>query len=154
MTDEKVVLLVEDNDDDIELTLRSFEKHHLANRIVVVRDGEQALDYLFARGSYAQRNRLELPAVVLLDLKLPRMDGFEVLRQVRASPLTRCTPVVVLTTSSQPADKYSSYHNGANSYVRKPVNFDDFISVTRQLGLYWLQINEPPPVDASKKEES
>ena len=145
-----MVLLVDDNQDDVELTLRSFHRHKLASRVVVARSGEEALDYIFAKGSYANRAPDELPGMVLLDLKLPRIDGFEVLRQIRANSLTKYVPVIVLTTSSQMSDKFQSYDGGANSYVRKPVNFDQFIEVTRQLGIYWLMVNESLPVGESK----
>jgi two-component system response regulator len=140
----KVVLLVEDSDDDIELTLRSFAKHKLSNKIVVARNGQEALDYLFMKGNYATRDRVETPVVILLDLKLPKVDGLEVLHQIRAHPETKCIPVVVLTTSSQAKDKFESYNGGANSYIRKPVDFDQFMDVTQQLGIYWLMVNDPP----------
>lgn len=142
--DARIVLLVEDNDDDVELTLRSFRRHQVANSVVVVRDGVEALDYLFRRNAHANRPPGD-PALVLLDLKLPKVDGLEVLRQIRTNASTRCIPVVILTTSSETRDKVESYHLGANSYVRKPVNFDDFLEATRQLGLYWLLLNDPPP---------
>ena len=140
----KVVLLVEDNDDDIELTMRSFQKNNMANHIVVARNGQEALDYLFRQGAHAQRSD-ELPVLILLDLKLPKVDGIEVLRQIRLNPKTKCIPTVVLTTSSQAQDKIQSYTQGANSYIRKPVAFDQFMEVTRQLGIYWLMLNDPPP---------
>jgi len=141
-----VVLLVEDNDDDVELTMRSFAKHKLSSKVVVMRNGQEALDYLFRQGSYAQRDPAEIPSVILLDLKLPKVDGLEVLRQIRSQAATKCIPVVVLTTSSQTQDKLESYSSGVNSYIRKPVDFDQFMEVTRQLGIYWLTINEPPPI--------
>ncbi len=141
----KVVLLVEDNDDDVELTMRSFEKHQISNKLVITRNGQDALDYLHTQGSYAARDRTEIPVLILLDLKLPRVDGFEVLRQIRSHPTTQSIPVVILTTSSQASDKLQSYRAGANSYVRKPVDFDQFMEVTRQLGIYWLTVNDPPP---------
>ena len=140
---EKIVLLVEDNSDDVELTLRSFKKHGIKNKVVIARDGVEALDYLFGTGQYGGRAAPEPPVVVLLDLKLPKVDGLEVLRQVRSSPATRNIPVVVLTTSSEQKDKIQSYSLGANSYIRKPVDFEQFIEATRQLGLYWLMLNEP-----------
>jgi len=143
--DSKVVLLVEDNDDDIELTLRSFKKHKFLHKVVLARDGQEALDYLFCRGAYAGRDKSEMPVLILLDLKLPKIDGLEVLRQIRAHPSTKYIPVVVLTTSSQMTDKIQSYDEGANSYVRKPVDFDRFNEATRQLGIYWLIVNDPPP---------
>jgi len=146
----KIVLLVEDSEDDIELTLRSFDKNKIANKIVVTRSGQEALDYLFAQGSYANRGLADLPIVIFLDLKLPRIDGFEVLRQIRANPLTKYIPVVILSTSSQVTDKIQSYDSGANSYVRKPVDFDQFVEAARQLGIYWLLINEPVPIVESR----
>jgi two-component system response regulator len=142
--DKKVVLLVEDNDDDVELTLRSFKKHNLSNKVVVVRNGQEALDYLFTQGDYAQRDKAEMPVLILLDLKLPKVDGIEVLHHIRAHSETKCIPVVILTTSSQSKDKFDSYSEGANSYIRKPVDFDRFMEVTQQLGIYWLMVNEPP----------
>ncbi len=144
---DKVVLLVEDSDDDVELTLRSFKKHELLNKIVVARNGEQALDYLFIRGAFSQRDKTEMPVLILLDLKLPKVDGIEVLRQIRSHPNTKCIPVVVLTTSSQMKDKRDSYTEGANSYIQKPVDFELFMNVTKQLGLYWLTVNDPPPLN-------
>jgi two-component system response regulator len=146
----KIVLLVEDSEDDIELTLRSFKKNNLANQVVVSRNGQDALDYLFAKGVHAHRSPTELPVLILLDLKLPKLDGIEALKQIRAHPLTKYIPVVILTTSSQMNDKVQSYDNGANSYVRKPVDFDQFLEATRQLGIYWLMVNEPPPVGEAK----
>jgi two-component system, response regulator len=141
----KVVLLVEDNDDDIELTQRSFDKQKLSNKIIVTRNGQEALDYLFLRGAYARRNPAEVPVLILLDLKLPKVDGLEVLRQIRSHSETQCIPVVVLSTSSQDKDRFESYNSGANSYIRKPVDFDQFMEVTRQMGVYWLMVNDPPP---------
>jgi two-component system response regulator len=144
--DEKIVLLVEDNDDDVELTLRSFKSQKIFNTVVVARNGQEAIDYLFATGSYARRDTNELPIVILLDLKLPVVDGMDVLRQIRSNELTKRIPVVILTTSSEDKDKINTYGLGANSYVRKPVNFDEFLEATRQLGLYWLLLNETAPV--------
>lgn len=138
-----VILLVEDNPDDVELTLRAFEKSKVANDIVVVRDGEQALNYLFRAGPHAQRDPKMMPEVVLLDLKLPKVDGLEVLRRMRADERTRRLPVVVLTSSNEESDIIRSYDLGANSFVRKPVNFAQFIEAAQQLGLYWLVLNEP-----------
>jgi len=143
---DKIVLLVEDSDDDIELTLRSFKKHNLSNQVIVARNGQDALDYLSGQGIFAGRNTAELPVLILLDLKLPKVDGIEVLQRIRANPATKYIPVVVLTTSSQLTDKLQSYDMGANSYVRKPVDFDQFVEATRQLGIYWLMVNDPPPV--------
>jgi two-component system response regulator len=144
----RVILLVEDNPDDVELTLRALEKHNVANEVVVVRDGAEALDYLFATGSHAGRGPKRSPQVVLLDLKLPKVDGLEVLRRQRADPRTELLPVVILTTSDEQRDIVESYRLGANSYVRKPVDFQQFAEAVRQLGLYWLLLNEPPPTGA------
>lgn len=141
---EPTILLVEDNPDDEALTLHAFEQQRLANRLVVVRDGVQALDYLFARGSWASRDAAQMPAVVLLDIKLPRIDGLEVLRQIRADARTWSQPVVVLTSSAEERDVVESYRLGCNSYVRKPVDFDEFVAATQQLGLYWLLLNRRP----------
>ena len=140
-----VILLVEDNKDDIELTLRAFEKSRVVNRIVVARDGEEALDYLFATGVHEARDPHALPEVVLLDLKLPKVDGLEVLRRIRADERTRRLPVVVLTSSREEQDVLRSYDSGANSFVRKPVDFMQFTDAARHLGLYWLVMNESPP---------
>lgn len=142
---DKVILLVEDNPDDEELTLRAFRRNNILNPVVVARDGEEALDYLFATGSYSGRDTRQQPQVVLLDLKLPKVDGLEVLRRLRADPRTRLLPVVILTTSNEERDILASYQLGANSYVRKPVDFDQFLEAARQLGLYWLVLNVPPP---------
>lgn len=141
---DSVILLVEDNPDDEALTLHAFQQQHLANRVVVVRDGVQALDYLFGRGAHVGRDLARVPAVVLLDLKLPRVDGLEVLRQVRANERTRFQPVVVLTSSAEERDVVESYRLGCNSYVRKPVDFDEFVGAAQQLGLYWLLLNRCP----------
>jgi two-component system response regulator len=143
----KTILLVEDNPDDVELTIRALKKNNIANAIDVVRDGEEALDYLAATGKYANRQLADLPQVVLLDLKLPKIGGIEVLRALRADPRTKLLPVVVLTSSSEEPDIITSYQLGANSYVRKPVNFVDFVDAVRQLGLYWLVLNQAPPVN-------
>jgi len=143
---DRVILLVEDNPRDEELTLRAFKKSNVMNRIVVTRDGAEALDYLFARGAHAGRDPESMPQVVLLDLKLPKVDGLEVLRTIRSDERTRLLPVVVLTSSKEEQDLINSYSEGANSYVRKPVDFQQFVDAIRQLGLYWLLINESPPV--------
>jgi len=146
------VLLVEDNDDDVQLTLRAFRKHNLANDIHVATDGQEALDFLFANGEHADRARAELPHVVLLDLKLPRVDGLEVLRQIRANPRTQTLPVVVLTSSKEERDLVESYRLGANSYVRKPVDFMQFTEAAQALGLYWMVLNlAAPPATGNPK---
>jgi two-component system response regulator len=142
---EGIILLVEDNPDDEVLTLRAIKKKRIANPVVVVRDGREALDYLFCEGAYRDRDPRDLPAVVLLDLKLPKVDGLEVLRILRSNPVTRLVPIVVLTTSNEEQDIVKSYSFGANSYVRKPVDFEQFTEAVGQLGMYWLLINEPPP---------
>ncbi len=142
---EKTILLVEDNPDDVELTLRALEKHNIRNEITVVRDGAEALDYLFATSAYAKRDKSTMPAVILLDLKLPKIDGLEVLRRIRADERTKLLPVVILTSSKEEQDIINGYKLGANSYVRKPVDFSQFSDAVRQLGLYWLLLNEPSP---------
>jgi len=142
---DKAILLVEDNPDDEALTIRAFKKNNIKNKVIVARDGVEALDYLFGTGPYAGRDVTALPQVVLLDLKLPKVDGLEVLRRVRADERTRILPVVILTSSKEEQDVVSGYRLGANSYVRKPVNFDEFLEAARQLGLYWLLLNESPP---------
>ena len=140
-----MILLVEDNPDDEALTLRALNKSKIANKIVVVRDGVEALDYLFCTGAYADRDPLELPQVTLLDLKLPKVDGLEVLRRIRSDARTKMLPVVILTSSKEEQDRVNAYSSGANSYVRKPVDFNQFVEAIGQLGLYWLVLNEPPP---------
>lgn len=142
---DKAILLVEDNPDDEALTIRAFKKNNIKNEVIVARDGVEALDYLFGTGPFDGRDVTVLPQVVLLDLKLPKVDGLEVLRRVRADERTRIVPVVILTSSKEEQDVVSGYRLGANSYVRKPVNFDEFLEAARQLGLYWLLLNEPPP---------
>lgn len=141
---EKILLLVEDNPDDEALTLRALKKHNLANRIVVARDGQEALDFLFGDGKFSGRDTSELPQIILLDLKLPKLNGLEVLEAMRANHQTRNIPVVVLTSSNEERDILRSYDLGANSYVRKPVDFEQFFEAARQLGLYWLVLNEVP----------
>ncbi len=142
---ERTILLVEDNPDDVELTLRALKQYHVRNQIAVVRDGAEALDYLFATGAHSDRDTTTVPAVVILDLKLPKVDGLEVLQRIRADERTKLTPVVILTSSNEERDMVNGYKFGANSYVRKPVDFTQFVEAARQLGLYWLVINEPPP---------
>ncbi len=142
---EKTILLVEDTPDDIDLTLRALKRKNIMNQVIVARDGEQALNLLFGTGPYAGKGPLPLPTLMLLDLKLPKVDGLGVLKQVRAHPRTRLLPVVVLTSSSEEQDLVRSYSLGANSYVRKPVDFHQFAEAVHQLGLYWLLLNETPP---------
>lgn len=144
---EKTILLVEDNPDDLTLTLHAFASSRIANPVVTARDGVEALDYLFGTGPHAGRDPQVLPALVLLDLKLPRIDGLEVLRRIRAHPRTRLLPVVILTSSNEDQDRIEGYSLGANSYVCKPVDFDEFVRAAGQLGLYWLVLNMPPQVD-------
>lgn len=144
----KIILLVEDNPDDEELTLMALEKNNILNEVVVVRDGEEALEFLFGNGPNSSISRKVLPAIVLLDLKLPKVSGLEVLQQIRGNQRTRMLPVVVLTSSKEDKDVIESYSLGCNSYVRKPVNFVMFVEATRQLGLYWLLLNEAPPDQA------
>jgi two-component system response regulator len=139
----KEILLVEDNPDDVELTRLAFEEANVANHLVVVRDGAEALDYLFARGRYASRDATALPSIVLLDLNLPKLDGREVLQAIRADAATRDLPVIVLTTSAEPFDVEASYALGVNSYIQKPVDFEQFVWAVRQVGLYWLVLNHP-----------
>jgi two-component system, response regulator len=145
MLSTKVILLVEDNADDEALTLRAFEKCHVTNRVVVARDGVEALDYLFCTGMYAGRDPRDLPAVVLLDLKLPKIDGLEVLRRLRADERTKLTPVVILTSSREEQDVVEGHRLGANGHVRKPLEFEQFVVAVKQLGLYWLLLNKPVP---------
>ena len=142
---DKVILLVEDNPDDVELTLRALKKHNVSNGVVVVRDGQEALDWLFGEGTYSGRDTGEPPTVVLLDLRLPKVNGFEVLERMRADERTKLLPVVILTSSTEEVDRINGYELGANSYVSKPVDFEQFSDAVRQLGLYWLLLNEPPP---------
>ncbi|HLF72876.1 MAG TPA: response regulator [Anaerolineales bacterium] len=143
--EDKTILLVEDNPDDEALTLRALKKNNVRNKVVVVRDGAEALDYLFCTGAYADRDPRDRPQVVLLDLKLPKVDGMEVLRRIRADSGTRTLPVVILTSSKEEQDVINSYTIGVNSYVRKPVDFIQFVEAIRQLGLYWLVLNETSP---------
>ena len=145
MKEQRLILLVEDNDDDVELTLRALRRNRVANRVDVVRDGAEALEYLFGTGSYAGRDVRDTPNLVLLDLKLPKVGGLEVLERLRSDPRTRRLPVVVLTSSNVESDLARSYDLGANSYIRKPVDFTQFMEAVNQLGLYWLVLNEAPP---------
>lgn len=145
----KVILLVEDNPDDEALTLRAFAKNNISNRIVVVRDGAEALDWLLKRGQHQGRRESD-PQVVLLDLKLPKVDGLEVLRQLRDDPRTKLLPVVILTSSKEESDLLRGYELRANSYIRKPVDFAHFVEAVREIGMYWLVLNEPPPVSAKR----
>lgn len=143
----RVVLLVEDNPSDEKLTLRALRKGNLTNEVVVARDGVEAIDYLFGRGAWAGRDTADQPALVLLDLNLPKLGGLEVLQQLRDDPRTRLLPVVVLTSSTLDEDTKGSYERGANAYVRKPIDFAAFIEAARTLGLFWMLLNEPPPRD-------
>jgi two-component system response regulator len=143
---DKIILLVEDDPNDEMLTLRALRRSNILNDVIVAHDGAEALDYLFAQGPYAGRDVLDQPAVMLLDLKLPKVDGLEVLRRVRADARIRLLPIVILTSSNEDRDRLEGYSSGANSYVRKPVEFTEFASAVQQLGLYWLLLNEPPPV--------
>jgi len=145
------ILLVEDNPDDIELTMRAFRKSNIVNEIIVARDGVEALDFLFGTGPHTGRSPM-LPQVVLLDLKMPRVDGLHVLERIRAHPRTKLLPVVILTSSVEEQDLLNTYRRGANSYIRKPVDFQEFVDAVKQLGLYWLLLNRPPP--ANPKSES
>ncbi|MEO8843067.1 MAG: response regulator [Kofleriaceae bacterium] len=141
----RVILLVEDNRDDEELTLRALAKSNILNRVIVVRDGVEALDWMFRRGMHAARPENDTAQVVLLDLKLPKVDGLEVLRQLRANDTTKLTPIVILTSSVEEQDLIRGYSLGANSYIRKPVDFTQFVEAVKQLGIYWLVLNQPVP---------
>ena len=144
--DEKIILLVEDNPDDVDLTLRAFKQNKISNKVVVARDGTEALDYLMGTGIYADRDVKNLPVVVLLDLKLAKVDGLEVLKQIRGNEITKLLSVVILTSSIEENDIINGYRLGANSYVRKPVDFTQFVDAIKLLGLYWLIWNEPAPL--------
>lgn len=146
---DKIILLIEDNPDDADLTLRALKQNHILNQVVLARDGAEALDYLFGAGAYAGRDTCQMPQLVLLDLKLPKVDGLEVLRRLRADERTRFLPVVVLTSSKEERDLIAAYQNHANSYVHKPVDFVQFAEAVRVLGLYWLVLNELPPGKAT-----
>jgi CheY-like chemotaxis protein len=149
------ILLVEDNPNDVELELRAFKKHNLGNHIVVAKDGAEALDYLFGTGAYSNRQGYIRPKVILLDLKLPKIHGLEVLRKIRSDERTKTIPVVVLTSSKEEKDVVESYKLGVNSYITKPIEFDKFVSVTSELGFYWLLLNKlPPEIGAGTKKES
>lgn len=143
------ILLVEDNPDDEELTLRALARNNIGNDVVVVRDGQEAIDWLEGSGTHASRDPSDIPALILLDLKLPKIDGLEVLRRLRANPRTGIVPVVILTSSREDRDRIEGYRGGANSYVQKPVDFTQFVDAVRQLGMYWLVLNEPPPIRPS-----
>lgn len=145
MTGEAEILLVEDNPEDVELTLHVLRQENLANRIQVVRDGEEALDFVFCRGDFAGRSFETPPRVILLDLKLPKVDGMEVLREVKSDPRTKAIPVVILTASREEKDMVNGYHLGVNAYIQKPVDFDQFRAMVKQLGLFWLVVNAPAP---------
>lgn len=142
----KIILLVEDNPDDEMLTLRALRRNNIVNKVVVARDGVEALDYLFGTGPYKDQEPPQLPAVTLLDIKLPKIDGLEVLRRIRSHERTELIPVVILTSSKEEQDIVNGYRLGANSYIRKPVDFEKFTEAVRELGLYWLLLNEGPPV--------
>ena len=144
--DKEIILLVEDNPDDVLLTKRAFKKSNILNELVVASDGVEALDYLFGTGAYEGRDLNIMPVLILLDLRLPKLDGIDVLRRIRDDERTKLIPVVILTTSKEHQDLIQSYNLGANSYIRKPVDFDQFVQAVKQLGLYWVLLNEPPPV--------
>ena len=143
--EEKIILLVEDNPDDVDLTLRALKKNNITNKVIVAKDGVEALDYLHGTGMYAGRDTKELPVVIMLDLKLPKINGMEVLRNIRQDELNRLIPVVILTSSVEQKDVVEGYKLGANSYIRKPVDFEQFVEAVKILGLYWTLWNEPPP---------
>lgn len=143
---EGVILLVEDNPDDVDLTMRALKKNNIKNEIVVAHDGAEALDYLFGTGTYVERDTSVMPIVILLDLKLPKIDGLEVLKRIRSESRTKMIPVVILTSSKEEKDLIESYSSHANSYIQKPVDFNQFMDTVRHLGLYWLILNEVPPI--------
>jgi len=146
----KIILLVEDNPDDAKLTLRAFKKSNIANPIAVAKDGVEALDFLFARGAYSDRSDKSLPVLVVLDLKLPKLDGHGVLKAIRADERTKLIPVVIMTSSKEEQDVVASYSLGANSYIRKPVDFAEFVEAAKLLGIYWLMLNQPLPAQTTK----
>jgi two-component system, response regulator len=148
--EEKIILLVEDNPDDVTLTERALKKSHILNKLMVAKDGAEALDYIFGTGNFTGRDMNSMPEVVLLDLKLPKIDGLEVLKRIRSDKRTKLLPVVILTSSKEENDLINGYTLGANSYIRKPVNFNQFVEAIHQLGLYWLVLNESPPMDIRK----
>jgi two-component system response regulator len=148
LKDQIEILLVEDDPEDLDLTMRALNDEHVINRIQVARDGEEALDYLFCRGPHSERDPNCHPKLILLDLKLPKVDGLEVLQQIKRDPRTQAVPVVILTSSKQEQDMVQGYHLGANSYIQKPVDFDQFQSTIKKLGYYWLLVNQPPPSTA------
>ena len=143
---DKIILLVEDNPDDVELTLRAFKKNHIVNKLIVAPNGLEALDYLFGRGMYQERDIKDLPVLIMLDLNLPKINGLEVLTAIRQNEMTRLLPVVVITSSNRNEDLLASYTLGANSYIPKPVDFNEFMEAVKVLGLYWLSWNKPPPL--------
>src|SRR5215213_5500963 len=147
----RTILLVEDSPDDEELTLRALARNNIGNTVVVVRDGQEAIDWLEGTGPHSSRDANDVPALILLDLKLPKVDGLEVLRRLRAHPRTAVVPVVILTSSKEDRDRASGYYGGANSYVQKPVDFTAFVDAVRQLGMYWLMLIEPPPAEARRR---
>jgi CheY-like chemotaxis protein len=146
MNNEVEILLVEDNPNDAELALRALKKNNLANNVIRVCDGEEALDFIFARGSYKSRERLNIPKLILLDLKLPKVDGLELLKIIKADPITKLIPIVVLTSSIEESDMIESYRLGVNSYILKPVDFDKFIESVKNIGFYWLLLNKQPDI--------
>jgi two-component system, response regulator len=148
--EDKIILLVEDNPDDVILTERALKKSHILNKLVITKDGAEALDFIFGTGIYSGRDMSVMPEVVLLDLKLPKIDGLEVLKRIRSDTRTKILPVVILTSSKEENDLINGYTLGANSYIRKPVNFNQFVEAIRQLGLYWLVLNEAPPINNRK----
>lgn len=141
----KVIMLVDDNEHDVFLTQRALQKSNIVNEVVVANDGQGALDYLFRKGKYKDRDAGQMPVVILLDLKMPRVDGFEVLKQIRSNPKTKYTPVVIMTASKEEVDILKGYTEGCNAFVTKPIDFNQFAEVVKQLGLFWLVLNEPPP---------